>query len=581
MCMAVFFVICSCNSSQQNSSAGTAENADSSFKNFETRFLDSYWKQYPSASINIGYGKYYENLVIPDSLSFANNISFSSHWLDSLHGLAYDSLSDNYKISYRIIENQLQSDRWYADTLKIQQWNPTVYNISSESYSIITQPYAPLDERLKILSAHLQHVDDYYAAALHSIYQPTKEHTALAIGQNEGGLDVFGNSLTDSINISHLSAAEKDSLKKRVALTIQSMKGYVSGLKKILADKKQVFRDFRLGQELYNTKFKYDLVATYSPESIFNKSLADKNFYHNEMYALALSLWKKYCGDISKPADSLALVKTVIDKISLQHASPAHLLDTLSRQVHELEHFIIEKNLFNYDTTASLQVRTMPAFEAGVALANAEFVPPYQQQGTTYFNVEDLSKFPAEKVEGTLREYNNYSLQYLTIHEAMPGHCMQGIYSNKRSPDIIKSVFQNGTMVEGWAVYSETMMFENGWGNHSPEMQLMHDKWKLRELCNVIIDYGLHCKNYSKEDVTKLLKTDAFQTDAQIEEKYHRATVSQAQLCFYYTGMSEIFALREDFKKKMGNEYRLKDFHEKFLSYGSSPVKYIREMMLK
>jgi len=214
-------------------------------------------------------------------------------------------------------------------------------------------------------------------------------------------------------------------------------------------------------------------------------------------------------------------------------------------------------------------------------LASAEFIPPYQEQGTTYFNVEDLSKFSPEKAEGTLREYNNYSLQYLTIHEAMPGHCLQGIYSNKRSPDIIKSVFQNGTMIEGWAVYSETMMLENGWGGHAPEMQLIHDKWKLRELCNVIVDYGIHRLNYSKAGITKLLRDDAFQTDAQIEEKYHRATLSQVQLCSYYTGTTEILALRADFKKKMGDKYSLKDFHEKFLSYGSAPIKYIKEMMLK
>ena len=579
--VSLLLIIFSCNSSQQTNNNSSSVNADSSFKNFENRFLDAYWNQYPSASIFIGYGKYYEKLVIPDSPSFAEVHSFSNRWLDSLRVLPFDSLSDNYKISYRIIENQLQSDRWYNDTLKIQEWNPASYNICGESYYILTQPYAPLDKRLRILMTHLAHAADYYQAAFHSIHQPTREHTDLAIKQNEGGLDVFGSALTDSIKISGLTAAEKDSLKKNVESTVAAIKQYVSNLRQMLADKKQNFRDFRLGKDLYNTKFKYDLVATFTPEEIFKKSMEDKNFYHNEMYTVSLSLWPKYCGNANKPKDSLALVKTVIDKISLQHASPAYLLDTLTRQVHELEHFIIAKDLFNYDTNSSLKVRIMPAFQAGVSLANADFIPPYQEQGTTYFNVEDLSKIPADKVEGSLREYNNYSIQYLTIHEAMPGHCMQGIYSNKKSPDIIKSVFQNGTMIEGWAVYCETMMFENGWGDHSPEMQLMHDKWKLRELCNVIVDYGLHCMNYSKQDITQLLKTDAFQTDAQIEEKYHRATVSQVQLCSYYTGTSEILALREDYKKKMGDKYRLKDFHERFLSYGSSPIKYIREMMMK
>jgi uncharacterized protein (DUF885 family) len=158
---------------------------------------------------------------------------------------------------------------------------------------------------------------------------------------------------------------------------------------------------------------------------------------------------------------------------------------------------------------------------------------------------------------------------------------MQGIYNNKKSPDVLRSVFQNGAMIEGWAVYCEGMMVENGWGNHAPEIELALGVWKLRELANVIIDYDIQCLNKPKEAIVKLLSKECFQTDQQVEEKYHRATVSQVQLCSYYSGATAIQQLRDDYQKKMGNKYNLKDFHEKFLSFGSSPVKYIRERMLQ
>jgi uncharacterized protein (DUF885 family) len=576
-----FIFAYSCTSPGPNDTTSVSGFADSSFKNFESRFLDAYWKQYPGDAIFIGYGKYYDRLTIPDSTYFASINQFSSGWIDSLHVIPFDSLNDNNKISYRIINNQLQSDRWYNDTLKSREWNPASYNISGECYYILTQPWAPLDERLKTLSAHIEHADSFYHHALLAIHHPVKEFVGLAIQQNQGGLDVFGKDLMDSLNKSHLYADEKDSLKKRVARCTNAMKEYINALTKMLADRTTLFKDYRLGKELYNTKFKYDLITSYTPEEIVQKAMEDKVFYQQKMYGLAQELWPKYCKDIKQPTDSLELVKTVIDRISLHHANPAHLLDTLTKQVHALQTFILAKDLFNYDTTFTLKVRLMPAYERGVALANAESIPPYQKAGTTFFNIEDLSQLPNESVEGTLREYNDYSIQYLTIHEAMPGHCLQGIYSNTHSPDIIKSVFQNGTMVEGWAVYCEAMMLEQGWGNHTAEMELFHDKWKLRELCNVILDYGVQCLNYSREDVAQLLKKGAFQTDAQINEKYHRATVSQVQLCSYYAGFLEIMALREDFKKKIGDQYQLKDFHEKFLSYGSAPVKYIREMMIK
>ncbi len=557
-----------------------ATNSDASFDAFKERFMDIYWKQNPSAAIYIGYGKYCDTLKIPDSTAFAGDAAFNKLYLDSLHHFLYDDLSANNKIDYKILENQFRSSIWYIDTFKIQQWDPSSYNIGGECYEIITQNFAPLDVRLKILSKHIEHADEFYKAAFQMIRQPAREHTDLAIAQNKGSMSVFGDALIDSIKKSSLSIAEKDTLRKRMTITADAINDYVYRLKKLLDDKKAAFRSYRTGAELFNQKFKYDIVTDYSAKEIFDKAVAAKNIYHKEMYNIANELWSKYCGGTAKPADSLLLIKMVIDKIALHHASPQHFVDTVKKQVSDLQHFIIAKDLFNYDTSFPLQVRIMPAFMSGVSLASASFPPPYEKEAVTYYNVSDLTATPAAKAESALREYNDYTLQILSMHEAMPGHCMQGVY-NSKSPDIIQSVFQNGAMVEGWAVYTQRMMLENGWANNAPEMWLMFYKWSLRECCNVIVDYGIHCMDYSKEDVVKLLKNEAFQEDAQIDEKYHRATVSQVQLCSYFTGASEIFALRDEYKNKMGDKFSLKNFHEKFLSYGSAPVKFIKEMMMQ
>jgi len=557
------------------------QSADTSFAAFEETFLDAYWKQYPSGSIFIGYGKYYETPVIPDSMAIAKNISFSRQWLDSLASMNYDGLHDNNKISFNIIRNQLESDIWYSDVFKIDEWNASLYNLSSGCYYIINQPYAPMDERLRILSKHLEHAEAYYEAAVKILRRPTREHIELSILQNEGGLSVFGEALTDSIKASSLSDDEKSVLNKNVGKTVQATKNFIDALKKILSDKNYQFRSFRIGKDLFEQKFKYDLVTTFTPLEIYNKAVEDKKMYYSKMYVTADSLWGKYFGKTPKPGDTLKLIQTVIDKISLQHAKPENFFDSLTNHVYRLKKFILEKKLFDFDTAYPMKVRIMPAFMSGVAVANAEFTPPYQKEGETYYNIDDLTTYPKEKAEGTLREYNNYSSQLLSIHEAVPGHCLQGIYNNKNSPDVLRSVFTNGAMIEGWAVYTEGMMLDNGWGNHSLEMDLMNGKLKLRVLANVIIDYDLQCLNKSKESIINLMVKECFQTKAQAEEKYHRATVSQVQLCSYYTGYLAIASLREEYKRKMGAQYSLKDFHEKFLSFGSSPVKYIRERMLE
>src|SRR5690606_744156 len=121
-------------------------------------------------------------------------------------------------------------------------------------------------------------------------------------------------------------------------------------------------------------------------------------------------------------------------------------------------------------------------------------------------------------------------------HEAIPGHYTQLVYSNK-SPSLIKSLLGNGAMIEGWAVYAELMMLEEGY-NNSPEMWLMYNKWHLRVVCNTILDYSVHNLEMSKEEAMDLLMNQAFQEQAEADGKWKRATLSQVQLCSYFTGFT-------------------------------------------
>jgi uncharacterized protein (DUF885 family) len=216
---------------------------------------------------------------------------------------------------------------------------------------------------------------------------------------------------------------------------------------------------------------------------------------------------------------------------------------------------------------------------AGVAGASISAPGPYDKNGNTYYNVGSLSGWEKERAESYLREYNHYILQILNIHEAIPGHYTQLVYSNQ-SPSLIKSLFGNNAMIEGWAVYTERMMLESGYGDNEDEMWLMYYKWNLRSTCNTILDYSVHTKNMSKEEAMDLLMNQAFQQKTEAEGKWRRVSVTQVQLCCYFTGYTEIYDFREELKKQMGESFNLKKFHEKFLSYGSAPVKYIRELML-
>ena len=268
----------------------------------------------------------------------------------------------------------------------------------------------------------------------------------------------------------------------------------------------------------------------------------------------------------------------VIDQLSSRHVTREQFLPEIKRQIPLLEEWVTKNKLLTLDPNRPLVVRETPLYQRGVAGASIDAPGPYRPQDRTYYNVTPLDGLSAEQAESTLREYNHWILQILNIHEAVPGHYAQLVYANK-SPSLIKSLFGNGAMIEGWAVYGERMMLESGYGDNTPEMWLMYSKWNLRVVTNTILDYSVHVLGMTEQQAMDLLMRQAFQTRSQATEKWHRAKVSSVQLTTYFSGYSEIMDLRERRKQALGPKFVLKDFHEQFLSYGSAPVKMIGELM--
>ena len=565
--------ISSCNKNQKSVEA---RDDNKKFDQYKDRFITSMWGFFPDWAASQGYHKLDSVLVVPDSNSRKKILDFANANLDSLKNYSLENLSDNNKTDFHMVKNQVESLVYSINEMKSYEWNPAEYNVCGPFAEILNGNYDSIDNRLRNFGLKMKNIPAYYEAAKGNIKNPTLEHTQLAIEQNLGGLSVFETDLVAALSKSKLSETEKKSILDKSKLAVASIKDYADWLKKL--DNKTP-RSFRLGAELYAKKFNFDIQSAYTSDEMFEKALAHKKELHEEMFVLANKLWFKYMGSAPKPTDKLDLIKQVIDKVSLQHTTPEKFQSEIEKQIPELTAFVKAKDLLYIDPSKPLVVRKEPAYMAGVAGASISAPGPYDKNANTYYNVGSMQGWTAEKAESYLREYNDYILQILNIHEAVPGHYTQLVYSNQ-SPSIIKSVLGNGAMIEGWAVYAERMMLESGYKN-SDEMWLMYYKFHLRATCNTILDISVHTKNMSKEDAIELMTREGFQQQAEADGKWKRATLSQVQLCSYYTGFNEIYELREMIKKKEGVKFSLKAFHEKFLSYGSAPVKYIKELMLE
>jgi len=569
----VCFVIASCSS---KSGKENSASADKDFESYKNNFVEELWKVYPEWASSQGYHKYDSMLMIPNEETRRNENEFMTAQLDSLKKFEVEKLNNNNKTDYYMIESQVRGTIWSLDEEKSHEWNPSMYNVCGSFAEMLNNNYDSLDTRLRNFYLKMANIPAFYEAAKSNIKNPTAEHTKLAIDQNLGGSSIFEKDLGEALAKSHLSETEKSEMQKRAAESVKAIKGFTDWLSNLKNDSP---RSFRLGKDLYAKKFEFNLQSGYSPEQIYEKAIAHKKELHASMFTLADQLWSKYMGSQEKPKDSLVLIRQVIDKISLEHVKPDSFQAAIEQQMPVLIEFIKNKNLIYIDPSKPLVVRREPDYMAGVAGASISAPGPYDKNGNTYYNVGSLSGWDKDRAESYLREYNKYILQILNIHEAIPGHYTQLVYSNQ-SPSLIKSLFGSSSMVEGWAVYTERMMLENGYGNDSPEMWLMYYKWNMRSTCNTILDYSVHRMNMSREEAIDLLMNQAFQQKTEAENKWKRVSVTQVQLCCYFTGYTEIMDFRDEMKKKMGDKFNLKEFHEKFLSYGSAPVKYIRQLML-
>jgi uncharacterized protein (DUF885 family) len=548
---------------------------------FGEQFFDRFWLLKPDWAMQIGYYKYADRLEVPDAAAREETLAQLDEWLAELRAIEVAGLSPDVRADRAMLENELLADRWSLTELRAWQWNPSLYNVAEPFAQLRDLTFAPLDERLRIFSRRLVRVPDYYAAAKANLATPTREHTELAIEQNRGALAVFGPDLEQTIEMSSLTAAERATFNERLRAARAAIEDYVAWLEALaerLATGAAAARSFRLGAELYAQKFAFEIQSGDTAEALHARAVAEKSALHARMATLAGLLWPKYFPNEAAPADALDTIGRVIARLADDHVAPSMLVREVERQIPELERFVREHDLIELDASKPLVVRATPPHKRGIAGASIDAPGPYDADAPTYYNVTPLDGERADRAESWLREYNRWMLPILNIHEAIPGHYVQLVYAN-RSPSLIKSIFGNGAMIEGWAVYSERLMLEAGYEEHRAEAWLVYSKWNLRTVCNTILDYGVHVLGMNEAQALDLLTREAFQTEAEANEKWRRVQLTSVQLTSYFSGYSAILELREQLKREQAGTFELRRFHEQLLSYGSAPVRVIRELM--
>ncbi len=556
----------------------TAQTEDARFEKLSSDFLTGYFQVNPTTATQIGNHDY--DSVLDDISMTALELETKRVELfrEKLADFDLKRLSPQNSVDARILTETLDEMIFDFDELKEYQWNPLVYTglLGNAIAGLIYQDFAPLDVRLQNAAARARQVPRFLADAKAILQDAPAMHVETAIQQNKGNISLYGDEL---VKAAAAAAPEVQAgVKSASAEAVKALQAFGTWLEKDLLPHAK--RDTRLGKELYEKKLTHLLKSNLTPAQILARAEEEKTRVLGEMYALSSSLYRQYYGVDAGTTDSLEVIRKVLAKVVLEHPDRDHLMDTIRDIIPDLERFVLRQGLLTQDLTELLVIRETPEYERGVAVASLESPGPLEKNLKSFYNVMPVpAEWTADQVESFLREYNSWSLRELSIHEGVPGHFVQGYYSN-RYPSILRSIFASGSMVEGWAVYAERMMVDEGYMDNDPRMKLINLKWYLRTVLNAIIDQRIHAYGWTEPEVMNLLTKEGFQEEREAAGKWKRANLTSAQLSTYFVGFQEIWDLREAYKAMKGSAYSLKQFNEQLLSYGSPPVKYIREAMM-
>ena len=454
-----------------------------------------------------------------------------------------------------IMKSSLALNMLELDSIQSYKHNPTAYVEAAGNalFAPYVLNYAPLEKRFEQIAKRLEKMPGLFEQAKANLVDAPEVWNRVAQEENQGNLDLIDKTLRGAVPQAQRAAFEAAADK-----AIPALRDFNAFLKDTLSEKTS---DWRLGKEKYARKFEYVLATGKTPEQLLAEAEVELKKDREEMAMLAAP----------------KSVKQALDEIARQHATPETYMSEARKSLDQATAFVREKGLLTVPSSGNLQVIDTPEFLRGIyAVGGFNQAPALEPQLGAYYWVTPIPKaWSKGRVESKLREYNNFGLQHLTIHEAMPGHYVQFEYANQVKPQsrrALRSIFGNGPYVEGWAFYTQQMVVDEGYLADQPGIKLTLYKQILRGVANAILDIRLQTMGMTDQQALDLMINDTYQEKEEATAKLQRAQLSSCQLPTYFAGWKGWLEARDRYQRKRGSAFSLRDFHERALKESAVPL---------
>lgn len=561
-----------------------AARQDAKFADLSKRWLDGWLRLNAVYATQVGDHRFDGEV---DDLSAAgrrNAVDFNKKMLAELDAIDTVGLSRENQVDALILRNQLRGDIWDIETLQGWAWDPQRYaGLAGDAiYNLMAREFAPMPERLKSATLRMEKIPAIFAQARENLdpARVPKIHAETVAKQNQGVLDLIDQFIVP--NADQLQGEDRKRLDAAVAGLRKAVAEHQTWLDTTLVPNAK--GDFRIGQKLYDEKLQFALMSPLSRAEIKQRAQAEIERLRGEMYAISQGLLRGKPGapempDAPSDEQQQKAIETALELTYADRPARDKVVEFAKGTLADATAFTRSKDLVTVPDDP-VKIILMPEFRRGFSVAYCDSPGPLDKGLATYYAISPIpDDWSQPQVDSFLREYNNRVIHLLTIHEAMPGHYLEGAHSAKH-PSTLRAALRSGTFVEGWGVYAEAMMIEAGYRAEDPLMALAYRKWRLRGIANAILDQAIHVDGISRDDAMKLMTVTTFQQEREAAGKWVRAQLSSAQLPTYFVGSQEHFDMRKAVEQRDGDKFDLKAYHDKVLSYGAPPVRFVQELML-
>jgi hypothetical protein len=471
------------------------------------------------------------------------------------------------------IDLELYEDRtldpWATDPHRyVQALGDAVYSLTGRQFAAPDVRFSHVAQRLVLVPALVD-------AAMANLQRPARVATQFASEQNAGNISLYRDDLPRAARAASpgLQRAIRERLPVAVA-SLQRLQRFLSG--PLLA---RSTGSARVGAAVFDRELVLADGTDVSRSTLVTRARAAMDAQRAEMLRLALPYDRKFFPHASRDGSGDVLIDRVVlrvlKRLSNDHPARDKVFATAKADVTSLEAFLDANPVVRLPVPSTLSVVPTPAYMAGFSGAFLDPPGPFSPLAESYYYIDRIPPtWPQSRVASYLRENNDYEMKMLSIHEAVPGHYVQFRYNNLL-PQIVRRVFGNGSFIEGWAVWSEGMMLEAGYGAGDPRLRLFQLKWRLREEANAIIDAAFHAGSLTQEQCLAFLQRRAFQEHAEALTKWRRLEVSHDQLSSYFVGFEAIQRARAASRARYG----LAAFNRRLLQMGDVEPRFIRQLL--